>query len=1003
MLVGREDAVGALAEALQLDRPTVVTGEAGVGKTALLEAVVERSRRRGWWGGAYSTLSWMHLLPLRRALGRHLSPGDAAATADQVERLVGSGVLVLDDLQWADDATLEVVDVLAGRIALMGAVRTGGTSSNAVVDRLRSTGFLVLDVEPLSVDDSGAVVRALRPDLGPARVERLVHSAGGNPLLLHELSATGDPPESLRVAVAARLRRLDATGREAFNLLALAGRPMRVHELGDGAAKDLVEVHLARTDGDSVTPRHALMAEVAGSMLSSEQRAALHARLARLADDPGEAARHHELAGERDAAHQRALLAARAADRPGEEASHLAVAARTVSGPDADLLLLEAARALERAEDRSGVEEALARISSDDPEIRGWTALLRSRAAWYRGDEDAVRAEVEAGLARVAGTDSAIEVRLRIEAARVPIFVESDWDRGLAEARAALEMARRLGVEEARAEYLLGTVMAQVPEPGWVEQLEGAIERARREGDIRVEMAASNNLISGHESDGSQAEARRLAIAAATRARSLGLEYWARGMRALLVNLDFHAGEYASAIDEAEALLGEPLDARSRDAVAEMLILSLTDTGRFERASVLLDSDAGPALPDRRGQARLWLARAECRLWSGRYRQALVSADAGLAEMAAGDGTGPFVRIVRGWAALELGIDPGEPIEPQPLAILRAVPHEAAGQRLLHVGDPISAVAEFDQAASLWHGYHVRGELRCRWAAADAMRRAGELGAAVARLEAVERSADARGMTPLLSRIRRSLRSCGVHRSPPVTSRSDGAQRLTAREREVLALVSEGLTNPEIAARLGLSRRTIETHIASASSKLDATTRSQAAALAHGWVDSSRPPLIVVDVDAGTLPGAMLAAREEVTAAGWPVVDGLSQAAPGVVCVVALARDTAERALLSAMDGGGLVVAVSGDRDLADSFCDDLRHIGPVDHRLRSEPEVELSDDERRLLGLLLDGGSLGAAAAALHISRRTADRRLASARRALGADSTSAALSIARRRGLVR
>lgn len=150
------------------------------------------------------------------------------------------------------------------------------------------------------------------------------------------------------------------------------------------------------------------------------------------------------------------------------------------------------------------------------------------------------------------------------------------------------------------------------------------------------------------------------------------------------------------------------------------------------------------------------------------------------------------------------------------------------------------------------------------------------------------------------------------------------------------------------------------------------------------------PPLVVVEASKCAFADCV----RELERQGFQVVPGWRQDA-SVVCTgeVRDAADAAE-ALLAAVAGAGLVVHARAGRPVTDRLVDDLRRLGPVDHR-STEPESRptLTSDERGLLDRLAAGRTLGEAAAELNLSRRTADRRLASAREKLGASTTAEAI----------
>ncbi|AUA13097.1 Transcriptional regulatory protein DegU [Streptomyces malaysiensis subsp. malaysiensis] len=73
---------------------------------------------------------------------------------------------------------------------------------------------------------------------------------------------------------------------------------------------------------------------------------------------------------------------------------------------------------------------------------------------------------------------------------------------------------------------------------------------------------------------------------------------------------------------------------------------------------------------------------------------------------------------------------------------------------------------------------------------------------------------------------------------------AEAVEALTPREREVLALLGEGLANPQIAERMGLAPSTVKDHVRAVLGKLGGLNRVQAAIVAdRAGLVSSRPPI----------------------------------------------------------------------------------------------------------------------------------------------------------------
>ena len=109
---------------------------------------------------------------------------------------------------------------------------------------------------------------------------------------------------------------------------------------------------------------------------------------------------------------------------------------------------------------------------------------------------------------------------------------------------------------------------------------------------------------------------------------------------------------------------------------------------------------------------------------------------------------------------------------------------------------------------------------------AGVLRAAGDAAGARAAADLVRQGAHDMGARPLLAEL------TAIGSAPaPATSTDDVS--LTPRQAEILALVAEGRSNGEIGKQLFISTKTVSVHVSNILAKLDAASRTEAAAVAR--------------------------------------------------------------------------------------------------------------------------------------------------------------------------
>ncbi|MGW3495340.1 helix-turn-helix transcriptional regulator [Streptomyces sp. NPDC001020] len=793
----------------------------------------------------------------------------------------GPVLIVADDLQWLDPASAELLGFAARRLGgtpvqMLCAVRTHTEPQAHDHDRHLSTSppdTLPVKVSPLSHGHIAELLRHRGHTGLPRSTVRDIHrTSGGNPLFALELGralaesptppSPGEPlpvPTSLRTLVRGRLEALSEEARRTLLLASAGARPTLALLHAAGRENAEVETAQAAALGLLVTERdapcirfaHPLISAALYAEASTQERRAAHAALSTAASDPIERARHLALAS--------TGTDPRVAERLGEAAS----AARDRGAPSvaAGLGLLAARhtpanalrgpieRRLQAAEDaltagetdlaRDIAHEVLAHAAESADRVRAWMVVIDAAGHAMAG-VDAVFPQALAD----AGDDPRLLTLVHYRLGWRALIVEGDFERAREEAALAADLAARAG--DRRGELLALAFRAQTETLMGHPDAPATIERALREPqDPRVAC--------DHNGAGAARFRWLLMSDQLTEARKTISGLLREARRRGIVEAEMH---FLRGLAETELRAGHC--GRALDLARESLRLA-RDTGIGEAASAVLTSlaeAAGGEVDRALTLGREAVARAEDDgdvLYLSRALAAL-----GHARLVAGDAAGA-VRSLRRVRELEEGLGVTDPA--------RGRWHGDLAEALVRVGEPAEAqdvidttrtralrlgrksvLAVLDRAEALVRS--ARGET----AAAvrqltSAQHRLAELGHGLEEARAAYALADLRTRRPgptsydEAARLFRRCRAMPWLRQVETATVTGPAQprpsaaaldTLAATERQVAALVMEGATNREIAARLFISVKTVEATLTRVYRKLRIRSRVDIVRLAAG-------------------------------------------------------------------------------------------------------------------------------------------------------------------------
>ena len=833
-------------------RIALVYGEAGIGKTSLVERFAAECPQpvRLFFGRCDSLFTPRPLDPIYDMVRKDwaemfnlLQKGAdwfvvARTFLSKLENSKIPSIVVIEDVHWADEATLDLIKFLGRRIRSMPTLiiltyrddELGPHHSlRTVLGDLATAGIIRrISLTPLSISSVQQLAQGKDVD-----TSALHQQTSGNPFFVTEVLASDADgiPETVRDAVLARAARLSLSGRATLDAAAMIGARVEpgllsvVTGVEVSAAEECLAAGMLQTQEDMFAFRHELTRQTILDTISPQRKIILHRlilegiealpaeqqNLARLAH-------HADAANDFEAVLKYAPLAAeqaRAAEAHREAAAQYGRALRFANQlpPTEMAVLLEAyateCNIVERVSDCiSARQEAIAIWQEAGNQLKVGYNLSMLVTMYFREGETAVaeRTSQEAiellealPPSRELGHAYRTQAGLRM--------LHRDMAEALAWAEKAVTLAKRFDDTETLAAVYntIGSALFLSDYEEGCRYLEKSRSIAQENNLPAFVANAFINLGSGSgelyqilRADHYLAEGIAYALEREQHGSWLYMAAW----QALT---KLYLGQWDEAADLATAVLQYPGVSATTQIMALLALGRLRtrrgDPGNWEVLETALSlADKSQTL---QRVAPVRAARAEAAWLAGDLARALVEAQAAYQFS---------LEKQHAWFTGELAYWAWRAGEVLTIPSWTNVPfvQQIAGKWQAAADEWLRRGCSYEQAAAL----------------AD-----GDETAQLAALEIFERL----GATPAADKLRQQLRAAGVRGIPrgPRPSTRENPFGLTSREMDVLTLLTEGLSNADIAQRLTISPRTVEHHVSAVLGKLAVESRIEAVAVVH--------------------------------------------------------------------------------------------------------------------------------------------------------------------------